>query len=148
MPNDDSTPQMFENRNGLSSVVTASVQIAVVPLERQVHFVGMDVPRQPDVPVDGVGLKQLQVALRQPLEESGDLRRGQIIRPEAQQLVETGLIAFDQLVAVSLRQVVIGVDVEPPEQLLFPWRQRFRAHGFDVGERHADTASSAALRCR
>ena len=26
MPNDDSTPQMFENRNGLSSVTTVSSQ--------------------------------------------------------------------------------------------------------------------------
>ena len=28
MPNDDSTPQMFENRNGLSSVTTVSSQVA------------------------------------------------------------------------------------------------------------------------
>ena len=55
MPNDDSTPQMFENRNGLSSVATASVQTAEsLPLEREVHFVGMDVARQPDVAVDRV----------------------------------------------------------------------------------------------
>ena len=52
MPNDDSTPQMFENRNGLSSVTTASVQTASFALERQVHFVGLDVARQPDVPID------------------------------------------------------------------------------------------------
>ena len=53
-----------------------------------------------------------------------------------EQLVEPGLIALDQLVAVALRQVVVGVDVEPPEQLLLPRRQRLRADRLDVGERH------------
>ena len=74
MPNDDSTPQMFENRNGLSSVddrQRPDVGIRVA-LERQVHFVGLNVARQPHVPVDGVAREQLQVALRQALEEPGD----------------------------------------------------------------------------
>jgi hypothetical protein len=49
---------------------------------------------------------------------------------------QAGLIALDELVAVALRQVVVGVDVEPPEQLLLPRRQRLGAHGLDVDERH------------
>ena len=32
--------------------------------------------------------------------------------------------------------MVVGVDVEPPQQLLFPRRQRFRADRLDVGQRH------------
>ena len=74
MPNDDSTPQMFENRNGLSSVATASAQMPVLPLERKVHFVGLDVAGEPDVPVDGLARKELQIALRQSLEEARDFR--------------------------------------------------------------------------
>ena len=38
MPNDDSTPQMFENRNGLSSVTTVSSQVGALALERRVHL--------------------------------------------------------------------------------------------------------------
>ena len=34
------------------------------------------------------------------------------------------------------RQVVVGVDVQPPEQLLAPRRQRLEADGLDVGQRH------------
>ena len=75
MPNDDSTPQMFEKRNGLSSVATASAQMRSLLLERQVHFVGLDVAREPDVPVDRVARKDVQVPLRQPFEEARDLRR-------------------------------------------------------------------------
>ena len=127
---------MFENRNGLSSVVAASVQTRVVPLEREVHFVRVDVARQPDVPVDRLGEEQLQIALRQSLEKPRDLGRGEIVRTLPQQLVESGLIALDQLIAVALREMVVGVHVEPPEQLLFPRRQRLRADRFDVDERH------------
>ena len=39
MPNDDSTPQMFENRNGLSSVTTVSSQGDAFALEVGVHVV-------------------------------------------------------------------------------------------------------------
>jgi hypothetical protein len=35
-----------------------------------------------------------------------------------------------------LREVVIRIDVQPPQQLLFPRRQRAGAHRFDIGERH------------
>ena len=76
MPNDDSTPQMFEKRNGLSSVATARLQIATLTLQRKVHFVRLDVAREPDVPIDGLARKDLQVSLRQSLEESRDLAGG------------------------------------------------------------------------
>ena len=39
MPNDDSTPQMFENRNGLSSVTTVSSQTESFALEPDVDVV-------------------------------------------------------------------------------------------------------------
>ena len=45
-------------------------------------------------------------------------------------------LRFDPLVAVADRQLVVRVDVEPPQQLLLPRRQRLRADGLDVGERH------------
>ena len=105
-------------------------------LQRQVHLVRVDVSRQPDMAVDRLREKQLEIALRQPLEESRDLGRRQIVRSLPQELVETRLIALDQLVAVPLREMVVGIHVEAPEQLLFPRRQRFRTDRPDIGERH------------
>ena len=127
---------MFENRNGLSSVADRERPGRSLLLERQVHFVGLDVAREPDVPVDRVARKDVQVALRQPFEEARDFRRGHVGGPVRLQLGEAGLVALDQLVAVPLRQVVVGVDVEPPEQLLLPRRERLRADRLDVDERH------------
>ena len=69
MPNDDSTPEMFENRNGLSSVTTVSSQAVALPFEPQMHFVRADVARQAHVAIDRVAIEQLQVAARQALEE-------------------------------------------------------------------------------
>jgi hypothetical protein len=73
IPNDDSTPQMLEKSDGLSSVTTASDHTAVHALERHVHFVGPDVARQPHVLVDGRRREQVQVALRQPFDEALEL---------------------------------------------------------------------------
>ena len=50
MPNDDSTPQMLENRNGLSSVTTVSSQAEPFRSSADVHLVRVDVAREPDVP--------------------------------------------------------------------------------------------------
>ena len=59
-----------------------------------------------------------------------------IVGPVRQQLGEPGLVPLDQLVAVPLRQVVVGVDVQTPEQLRLPRRQRLGTDRLDVDERH------------
>ena len=82
------------------------------------------------------GAKELQVALRQPLDEAFELRLGDVGGQLGREPVEAGLVALDALVAVALRQVVVGVDVEPPQQLFLPRRQRVRADRADVGQRH------------
>ena len=105
-------------------------------LEPQVDFVGMDVARQPDVLVDGAAIEQLQVAPRQALEKAGHFAGVEIGRPARDAFGGGRLGALDQIVAVLQRQVVVGVDVEPPEQLLFPPGQRLGADRLDVGERH------------
>jgi hypothetical protein len=48
---------------------------------------------------------------------------------------QSRLVLLDQLVGVGKCEVVVGIDIEPPEQLLFPRRQRAGPHRFDVGER-------------
>ena len=68
---------MFENRNGLSSVTTVSSQRRLL-LEEEVHLVGMDVPREPHVPVDVLGVEQRQVPPRKPLEKARQLRFGDV----------------------------------------------------------------------
>jgi len=45
------------------------------PLERQVHLVGLDVARQPDMTVDRLPRKDMQIPLRQPFEETTDFTR-------------------------------------------------------------------------
>ena len=45
-------------------------------------------------------------------------------------------LSVNHFVAVRERQVVVRVNVEPPQQLLLPRRERFPADGLDVGERH------------
>ena len=47
------SPQMFENRNGLSSVTTVSSHNGPFRSRSRVHVVGADVARQADVTVDG-----------------------------------------------------------------------------------------------
>ena len=100
------------------------------------HLVGVDVARQPDVLVDRAAIEQLQVAARQALEKRGHFAGGEIGRAARDALGGGGLRALDQIVAVLQRQVVVGVDVEPPEQLFFPSGQRVGADRLDVGERH------------
>ena len=99
------------------------------------HRVRVDVARQPDVPLDGLAIEQLQVAAGKALEEPGNLFRRQIAVTRREQLRELGLAPIDQLVAVSERQLVVGVDVQPPEQLFLPRRERLEADRFDVGQR-------------
>ena len=41
-----------------------------------------------------------------------------------------------QLVAVAEREVVVGLDVQPPEQVFLPRRQRRAADRLDVDQRH------------
>ena len=53
-----------------------------------------------------------------------------------QQLRQLGLVPVDQLVAIAERQLVVGVDVQPPQQLLFPRRQRLGTDRLDVDEGH------------
>ena len=53
-----------------------------------------------------------------------------------QQLRELGLVPVDQLVAIAERQLVVGVDVQPPQQFLFPRRQRLGTNRLDVDEGH------------
>jgi hypothetical protein len=74
MPKDASTPQMFENRNGLSSVTTASVQMPSFAFERSVNSSGL-ISRPAHVAVNRLAREQLQIALRQPLEKGRDFGR-------------------------------------------------------------------------
>ena len=97
----------------------------------------------------GLAREQMQVAARQPLEEAPDLRLGHVGRPARQQLGHVGLIVLDALVAVTDRQAVVGVDVQPPEQLLLPRGERLEADRFDVGQRVLEVEiSDEALRQR
>ena len=84
--------------------------------------------------------------MRKALEERRDFRRADIGRPVRLQLGEARLVALDQLVAVPLRQVIVGVDVEPPEELRLPRRQRVRAHGLDIDNRHQTEQLETLLR--
>ena len=59
-----------------------------------------------------------------------------IVGPVREQLVEARFVPLDELVAVALRQVVVGVDVQPPEEFRLPRRQRLRTDCLDVDERH------------
>ena len=81
MPNDESTPEMFENRNGWSCVRTVSSQPASVRSSQAWTASGPRSRAQPDVAVHRVAREQLQVAPRQPFEESRDLLRGQVGGP-------------------------------------------------------------------
>ena len=74
IPNDDRTPQIFEKRNGLSSVTTVSSQSRLLAIERDVDVLGPDVARQPDVSVDRLGTGKLQVATGKPFQEARELR--------------------------------------------------------------------------
>ena len=50
------------------------------------------------------------------------------------------MIRLDQLVGVAEREAVVRVDVEPPEQLFLPGRQRLGADRADVGRASAGTS--------
>ena len=100
------------------------------------HLVRVDVAREADVTIDRVAVEQPQITARQPLQKRRDVRRGEIRRAAGDTLGDAGLRPLDQLVAVLERQVIVRVDVEPPEQLLFPRRQGVEAHRLDVRERH------------
>ena len=54
----------------------------------------------------------------------------------AEQLRVGREVRLDELVAVAERQVVVGVDEQPPEQLRPPRCQRLQADGLDVGQGH------------
>ena len=136
MPNDDSTPQMFGEEHRLVERHHRQLPDAVVADQAQVHFVGMDVAREPHVLVDVAAIEQLQVAPRQPLEERGDLPRLEVRRTALDAGGGRRFRVLDQVVAVLQRQHVVGVDVDAPEQLFLPPRQRVGADRLDVGERH------------
>ena len=138
MPNDDSTPQMFENRNGLSSVTTVSSHADRLALEPDVR------PRPAGCRATAgragrwpSRLEQLQVAAREALEETARSRlpTRSAGRPLQRARPAPACCRVDQLVAVAEREVVVGVDVQPPEQLFLPRRQRLGADRLDVGER-------------
>ena len=125
MPNDDSTPQMFEKRNGLSSVTTVSSHTDSLRSSLMCTSSLAMFARQPHVRVDGLRAGQLQIAPRQPFEKRVISASGISSGRPLSRSDRPGLVPIDQLVGVGMRQVVVGVDVQPPEQLLFPRRQRF-----------------------
>ena len=86
MPNDDSTPQMFENRNGLSSVTTVELPGRSLAARATGALRRADVARQPDVPVDDVAVEQLQVAARQPSKKVRDVGFREVRGPAGEQL--------------------------------------------------------------
>ena len=135
IPNDDSIPQMFENRNGLSCVTTVSSQVSSLRSREQVQLVGAHVPRQPDMPVNRIAIEQLEVATRKAFQHAADLGLGEIRRGDSRRAPRHRLAAIDQVVAVAEGQLVVRVDVESPQELLLPGRQGLEAHGLDVGER-------------
>ena len=135
MPKYDSTPEMFENRNGLSSVTTDSSQMSSCFSSEAWTLVRMDVAGEPHVAVDRRETEQREVAARQAVEKRPELGLGDVLGPPGDHDVEAGVVRLDQLVGVAERQAVVGVDVEPPEQLFLPGRQRLRADRADVGER-------------
>ena len=58
------------------------------------------------------------------------------MRPPREQLAESCLVPLDQLVSVPLRKVVVGVDVQTPDELFLPRGERLGTDGLDVGQRH------------
>src|SRR5262249_37027864 len=80
--------------------------------------------------------EQLQVAARQPFEEMGNVGLGEIGWTSGQNLSAAGLIRLDLFVAVSMRELVVRVDEQPPEQFRAPRGQRLETDGLDAGEGH------------
>ena len=81
-------------------------------------------------------VEQLEVTPRQSFEKPLDVAGAQVRRLLGQDLGERRLVVLDHLVGVRERQEVVGVDVEAPEQLFLPRRERFAADGLDIGQRH------------
>src|SRR6266478_2977762 len=108
MPNDASTPEIFENRNGLSFVTTVSSQAEPF--------------RSSETWTSSGWMSRASRTCRS------------IAVTRREKLRELGLAPIDQLVAVSERQLVVGIDVQPPEQLFLPGCERLEADGFDVGQ--------------
>ena len=87
------------------------------------------------VRVDVRAVEQRQVPPGQALQEARQLGLLEVGGTIGQQGRDALLRAVDHLVAVGQRQVVVGADVEPPQQLLFPGRERSAAHRLDVDQR-------------
>ena len=107
-----------------------------VPLEEGVDFVLVNAPRQPHVPVDGGEAEERQVAPRQALEEGRELRFGDVVGTPGDHDREPRGILLQQLVGIAEREPVVGVHVEPPQQVFLPRRQHVGVDRADVGERH------------
>ena len=149
MPNDDSTPEMFENRNGWSCVRTVSSQPASLALEP-----GAGPHRGRGRATAGRGGRPPRARTAAGSGAAGPARNASIssaVRSAGRRSTTSACADWSRSITSSPydeRQVVVGVDVQPPEQLLLPRRQRLAADRLDVGQRHAGRASSAALRRR
>ena len=135
MPNDDSTPEMFENRNGLSSVTTVSSQTSPFCSSETCTSSGLDVARQPRRGGRWRRVEQPQVARGSPSTNLGISASADPPAGAASSSTSSAWFALDQLVAVAERQLVVGVDVQPPEQLFLPRCERLGADRVDVGQR-------------
>ena len=98
-------------------------------------LVGLDVAREPDVAVDCAKTERGEIPARQTFKERDHLLLGDVGGAAGNQDRHAGKIAFDQMIPVAERQPVVGIDVNAPEQILFPGRQRVGRNCTDVGER-------------
>ena len=96
--------------------------------------VGADVAGQFDVAIDRVVGEETQVAPRHPFGELRDLRRAQVSGAAVDEGAQPRLLVVDHFVGVLEGQMIVGVDIEPPEQVLAPRRQRLRVDRLDVDE--------------
>ena len=150
MPKEESVPQMFENRSGLSRGDDRELP-DVAPSARvsRCTSIRLDVPGEPRVLVDVRGCRQRRDSAAGIPRENPPARcspmsggRGRLQRSHRR------VPALDHLVAVGEGELVVGVDVQPPEQLFLPRRQGAGGPRPRCRPASSGTASSAAPRCR
>ena len=136
---------MFEKRNGLSSVTSVSSQTSSWFSREGVHFVADECRARAargDRRHRGRSVSDSGAAVLRESATSSSRR----CRPDARQssTERPARIALEQIVGVAEREPVVGVDVEPPEQVFFPRRQRV---GADTAPTSASVIRHSSFRC-
>ena len=104
----------------------------VLSFEVDPYRIRLEIAGQHDVVVHPPGVDEPQIAPGQTVEEPRHLLLRDLRRPPGLQLGHALLARRNHLVAVAQRQVVVGVDVQAPQELFLPGREGLRGRALNV----------------